>query len=341
MASVLKFVRGRGFTLVELLVVIAIIAILIGLLLPAVQKVREAANRTQCANNLKQCALSVHDFHSTYNNLPPCEGLDKTTAAALGIGNPYGPYVPPTGTTGTTFYYLLPFLEQDNIYKACLGNSMYQPPGLPPIGQNIIKTFICPSDPSVNNANIYGGCGVMQALNIQRDGFASSCYAANVEVFEPRGPGNFISQIPDGTSNTILFAERFKNCSPDSAHGGGCTLPAWAWNTIVNGGDPWSSPTFGAQNDGIWQMNAGGAQYNNQGSFNPGPPPFISGGSPPFQAGPSPQQCNWWVTQGGHTGNMQVALGDGSVRGVGQGMSVNTFTFASMPADGAQLGPDW
>jgi hypothetical protein len=124
-----------------------------------------------------------------------------------------------------------------------------------------------------------------------------------------------------------MFAERYRNCSPSPAYGGGCTLPAWAWNTVANGGDPWSSPTFGAQNDGIGQMNDGGAEFNY--------------GGVGFQGGPSTQQCNWYVTQGGHTNSMQVGLGDGSVRGVSSGVSVTTWTNACIPNDGNPLGSDW
>src|SRR5262249_45025979 len=133
--------------------------------------------------------------------------------------------------------------------------------------------------PSLINAGTYGGCGLMRSDSIQRNGCATSNYAANVMVFEPRGPRAIEAAMPDGTSNTVVFAERYRNCSPDPANGGGCTLPAWAWNTLANGTDPWSSPTFGASEAGIWQMNADGARF----SF----------GSTAFQAGPSAQQCNW------------------------------------------------
>jgi prepilin-type N-terminal cleavage/methylation domain-containing protein len=315
-----KFLGKRGFTLIELLVVIAIIAILIGLLLPAVQKVRAAAIRMQCSNNLKQISLAVHDYDSTYQKIPPCEGVPP------GVNNPYGGGLSnpsPSGTWGTTFFYLLPFIEQDNLYKQANGDSMN-------VGGIIVKTYICPGDPSVQNAGIYGGCGQMQGVDINRDnsngwtGFASSNYAANVLVFEPRGTKNISTAMPDGTSNTVMFAERYANCSPDGAHGGGCTLPAWAWNTIRNGGDCWTSPTFGAQEDGFGNMNCGGATIR-QG----------------FQAGPSAQACNWYMTQGGHTGQMLVGLGDGSVRGVSQSMSVTTWTYACFPADGNPLGSDW
>ena len=94
-----------GFTLIELLVVIAIIAILIGLLVPAVQSAREAANRIKCANNLRQLGLAAHRFHDVNQHLPP------------GIG-----YYPPAGGAfGTYHFHLLPYLEQDNLYRAALG----------------------------------------------------------------------------------------------------------------------------------------------------------------------------------------------------------------------------
>jgi hypothetical protein len=149
-------------------------------------------------------------------------------------------------------------------------------------------------------------------------------------VFDPSAPQSITQSMPDGTANTVIFAERFRNCSPDPAHGGGCTLPAWAWNTIWNGGDCWSSPTFGAQqwagrNSG--SLNCSGAQTNHSGVA--------------FQAGPSAQQCNWYVTQGGHTGSMQVGIGDGSCRSVSNSVALITWEHACDPRDGNPLGSDW
>jgi type II secretory pathway pseudopilin PulG len=303
--------------LIELLVVIAIIAILVGLLLPAVQKVRAAAAKSACSNNIKQIGIAVHNFNTAYGKVPPCEGVP------YGAWNPYANNAmtgSPDGTYGTTFWYLLPYMEQSAIYNQGNGNSMN-------VGASVIKSFLCPSDPSAVNAGVYGGCGQMQSLTINRDGFAACNYAANVMVFEPRGTQSVEVIMSDGTSNCVMMAERYRNCSPDGNHGGGCTLPAWAWNTIVNGGDCWTSPTFGAQQDGIYNMNCSGAEFTY--------------GGVGFQGGPSVQACNWYVTQGGHISSMLVGLGDGSVRSVSNQISTNTWNLACYPYDGTVLGQDW
>src|SRR5712691_6740915 len=99
MLTFMRTTQRRGFTLIELLVVIAIIAILIGLLVPAVQKVREAANRIKCANNLKQLGLAAHLYHDVNGHLPPAIGY----------------YPPASGAFGNYFFHLLPYVEQDNL----------------------------------------------------------------------------------------------------------------------------------------------------------------------------------------------------------------------------------
>src|ERR1043166_6262713 len=184
----------RAFTLIELLVVIAIIAILIALLVPAVQKVREAAQRTQCQNNLKQISLGMHALHDAQRKLPPMSG----------------PFAGPQ-SNGNAFYWLLPYIEQKNVYMLHSNNYSWvqggeTDPG--PIVSTVINTFMCPSDPNFSSGQAWGG------------GWGFGCYGANYQVFGAPDAGDYPANnmdggagIPrtftDGTSNTIMFAEKY------------------------------------------------------------------------------------------------------------------------------------
>jgi len=307
--------RWRGFTLIELLVVIAIIAILIGLLLPAVQKVREAAARMTCSNQLKQLSLAVANYEGTYNSVPP--------GWTSNAGTQYG----------CLLFFILPYIEQDNLYKQAGNNSA----NLTPQYNINVKTYICPSDSTKWNS--YPNGGTNYAFNIW-------VFAGGIGWGGDQKPGSLSASMPDGTSNTVIFAERYKLCQPSS---GGHTDPVWAahpWNS-PNG--PWAVGAFGytswSNNVGI-NTSSGGAMPNGGGNLNGYYPDYYTHGQGPggnlaFQISPSATNCNWYATQGAHGGTMQVGLGDGSVRGVSAGVSINTWVYACIPNDGSPLGSNW
>jgi prepilin-type N-terminal cleavage/methylation domain-containing protein/prepilin-type processing-associated H-X9-DG protein len=206
-----------GFTLIELLVVIAIIAVLVGLLLPAVQKVREAANRMSCSNNLKQMGLAFHGFHDTYNVLP---------SAGCADGKPFstGPW--PIGGEGTNWsIYILPFIEQGNVFDkltfngdsgwtnsqtatATINGVLYTSSALNNV--NLInsyglKLYHCPSDPKPpmirNDSNVRDASG-NEVLQVNRNSYVAIAGAVN----NLDGSGQFLeSRNTDGSSWSWQF----------------------------------------------------------------------------------------------------------------------------------------
>ncbi len=319
----------RGFGMIELLVVIAIIAILIGLLLPAVQKVREAAGRAQCTNNLKQIGLAIHNYQSTFNRLPPLYGGSKGDVKNS---------VKSANVWGSTQVFLLPYIEQDNLYKR-MGNQAV-PPQIDPSASGgfangiVVPTYVCPADPTMVEGVIMGEklAGTSYAANAQvfaplmgenvtaaPDGKNGAMYPANKANFTDRAES--LVKIRDGTSNTIFFTHTYALCGSNNSgsawgYGAGIGKAPEAKDTF----QPWSRASYLKQ---TYMTTKNGAV---------------------FQSAPvAPYDKNCVLTDPAtpHANAMIVVLGDASVRTIVSTISPDTWNKACMPNDGNVLGPDW
>jgi prepilin-type N-terminal cleavage/methylation domain-containing protein len=312
--------RRRAFALIELLVVIAIIGTLMGLLMPAVQKVRAAANRVKCQNNLKQMGLAMHNYHDANGHFPP------------GVG----PYPPAGGAFGTTHFYLLPYVGQENLYLDSYGTVPFPAPDGPKPGyypgnklvySRPVPVFLCPSDPSVEP----GGKVIINDVP-----FGALNYAGNA-AGSPSGPlgKGRLSDFTDGTTLTVLFGEKYARCSTPAlppALGDGGT--AWAYCTSPL--YPWLPPPMDLPARGFQPAFAIAALATR------GAPEAI-GPKSRFQVVPTPFLGNCDPTKAStpHASGMQVCLADGSVRTLSPSLSGETWWAALTRADGDVLGSDW
>ncbi|MCI0638609.1 MAG: DUF1559 domain-containing protein [Gemmataceae bacterium] len=334
-------VRRTGFTLIELLVVIAIIAILIGLLLPAVQKVREAAARMQCSNNLHQLGIAAHNYQSAFNRLPP---------GAHGPSPNIHYNLPGYQTSGDPKWvgvltYLLPYVEQDNIYKKMrtMTDPSYlkSPTGGPPtwwavnpdwtMAHSVIPGFLCPSDPAdigdvTRGAGAFvhtfdsgppaGAEGSVILFFVNYKALGKTNYAG---VAGPGGNDGSIAAPASLNANYQPYTGLFTNRSKTSI----AKTPDGSSNTLMFGEG--LGGNFPGARDFYWSWAGVGAVQTFRGLCN----------------GPqgSATAVGWAGFSSAHTGIVQFCFGDGSVRGLRHGGSAARSSATG--ATGTTPSADW
>jgi prepilin-type N-terminal cleavage/methylation domain-containing protein/prepilin-type processing-associated H-X9-DG protein len=378
--GILRLRKKRGFTLIELLVVIAIIGILIALLLPAVQKVREAANRSRCSSNLRQIALAAQNHNDAMGRMPPAMSWSTQTGAP--------PWLTQGGTAtyGSVFVHILPFMEQEPLYKGLMRQKtqgtvtyiLYHPYHfLKELNapSKAVKTYTCPSDPSVGSDGL---TTITHSLTYPGETnstvtWAGCSYAFNAQIFAKVNPTKYLvsnppntthddktgtltswfnaptvgSSFQDGTSNTVLFAEKYAQCNKAGGLTGGS---AWAYapptppegTTWTLTAPPVILPGFGVYILSNANPDPGGKSIYND-PFTVGTKIDAAGRSSKFQLQPNPflGNCDPLRPSTGHTGGMNVAMADGSARNINPSIAVTTWWWAVTPYSGETVGSEW
>jgi prepilin-type N-terminal cleavage/methylation domain-containing protein/prepilin-type processing-associated H-X9-DG protein len=295
-----------AFTLVELLVVIAIIAILIGLLLPAVQKVREAASRAKCQNNLKQIGLALHNHHDTRGSFP-----------AGYLWTPVTPDDPEQTAPGWGWAaQLLPYIEQDNLYKQINLSLPVEHPGHVAVRTQGLSLYTCPSDPKTGLFTVSSASNAPLA-DAATNSYAA-CYGAGGEIGEEPGTGNGLffrnsrvrfGDVTDGSSNTIAIGER----------------------AAIFTQTPWA----GCVSEGTTRVTPGAPTFS--AAVEEAPTQVLAHTGSHTLNDPWADPDDFFTP---HTGVAQFLFGDGSVRPVRIGISLKTLQALSTRAGGEVVNPD-